>query len=175
MSRRTTPTPRTLGGAAFAIVVAVGLWLFAGQDDNNGGDTASATTAEAVATTADAVPAATTAESVATTVGSTTAEPDPTAVPDDGFDRVALADLPPEAGDTLELIDSGGPFPYRQDDQEFQNREGILPDRPPGYYREYTVETPGSDDRGARRIITGDDGETYYTDDHYESFRRVER
>jgi ribonuclease T1 len=55
----------------------------------------------------------------------------------------------------------------------FQNREGILPGEPSGYYHEYTVETAGSDDRGARRIVTGSDAERYYTDDHYESFRRI--
>jgi len=84
-------------------------------------------------------------------------------------------DLPREAKQTLKMIDEGGPFPYDQDGQTFENREGILPDRPGGYYHEYTVETPGSDDRGARRIVTGDDGERYYTDDHYDSFYRVIR
>lgn len=82
-------------------------------------------------------------------------------------------DLPREAKQTIALIDQGGPFPYDEDGQTFENREGILPDRPTGYYQEYTVETPGSDDRGARRIVAGDEGELYYTDDHYESFSRV--
>ena len=80
---------------------------------------------------------------------------------------------PPEAADTLAFIERGGPFPHRQDGSTFQNREGILPDAPRGYYREYTVETPGSPDRGARRIVTGRDGERYYTDDHYDSFRFI--
>ena len=82
--------------------------------------------------------------------------------------------LPPEARDTLALIESGGPFPYRQDGATFQNREHRLPGRESGYYREYTVETPGSGDRGARRIVTGGDppSEFFYTDDHYGSFRR---
>lgn len=82
-------------------------------------------------------------------------------------------DLPPEARETLRLIDQGGPFPYDQDGQTFENRERILPGRPTGYYREYTVETPGSGDRGARRIVAGKNGERYYTDDHYDSFSRV--
>jgi ribonuclease T1 len=86
---------------------------------------------------------------------------------------VDVADLPPEALDTLLLIEEDGPFPYDQDGGTFQNREGILPDHPRGYYREYTVETPGSPDRGARRIVTGSDGERYYTDDHYASFRFI--
>ena len=84
--------------------------------------------------------------------------------------------LPPEALATLEAIARGGPFHYDRDGTVFQNREGLLPERPRGYYREYTVDTPGSRDRGARRIVTGGDPpETYYyTDDHYRSFRRIE-
>jgi len=84
--------------------------------------------------------------------------------------------LPAEAVDTLELIERGGPFPYQRDGTTFQNRERLLPERPRGYYREYTVATPGSRDRGARRIVTGGDPPDvyYYTDDHYRSFRRVE-
>ena len=92
-----------------------------------------------------------------------------------GLPAVVLADLPPEVGQTLDLIDAGGPYPYDQDGGVFQNREEILPDEPDGYYREYTVETPGSDDRGARRIVAGDGGELYWTDDHYASFARIER
>lgn len=82
--------------------------------------------------------------------------------------------LPPEAIDTLQTIARGGPYPYRQDDGVFGNRERRLPSRPRGYYREYTVETPGSRDRGARRIVAGGRPPTeyFYTDDHYRSFRR---
>lgn len=72
------------------------------------------------------------------------------------------------------LVDTGGPFPYDQDGATFENREGLLPDQPTGYYREYTVPTPGSEDRGARRLVIGEAGETYYTDDHYETFTRIE-
>lgn len=86
---------------------------------------------------------------------------------------VDIGELPAEAIDTLRLIAQGGPFPYDQDGATFQNREGLLPAHPRGYYREYTVETPGSPDRGARRIVTGHRGERYYTDDHYDSFRWV--
>jgi len=89
--------------------------------------------------------------------------------------------LPPEAHDVLEVIARGGPFEYRQDGSVFQNRERRLPQQPRGYYHEYTVETPGSRDRGARRIITGGGipgerrpREYWYTDDHYRSFRRFE-
>lgn len=81
--------------------------------------------------------------------------------------------LPPEALDTIDLIQRDGPFPYRQDGTTFGNREGLLPDEARGYYREYTVPTPGSPDRGARRIVTGGSPPQawYYTDDHYRSFR----
>jgi len=87
---------------------------------------------------------------------------------------VALADLPPEARETLQLIDRGGPYPYRRDGVVFGNRERRLPLKPHGYYREYTVPTPGARNRGARRIVAGDP-ERYYTDDHYRTFRRIER
>jgi len=88
----------------------------------------------------------------------------------------APAFLPPEAIDTLRLIERGGPFPYPRDGVTFQNREHRLPERPRGYYREYTVPTPGSPDRGARRIIAGGDPPEvyYYTGDHYRSFRPAE-
>lgn len=84
--------------------------------------------------------------------------------------------LPPEAVDTLGAIERGGPFRYDRDGTTFQNRERRLPERPRGYYREYTVETPGSRDRGARRIVSGGDPPEvyYYTDDHYRTFRRLE-
>ena len=86
------------------------------------------------------------------------------------------ASLPREARDTLRLIAAGGPFPFDRDGTVFQNREGRLPPQPRGYYREYTVVTPGSSDRGARRIVAGGDppSEFHYTDDHYRSFRRIE-
>lgn len=90
-----------------------------------------------------------------------------------GLKTISRAELPQEAYKTLELIQRGGPFPYRQDGQVFQNREGVLPGKQSGYYHEYTVETPGSDDRGARRIVTGANGEYYYTSDHYVSFRII--
>lgn len=91
----------------------------------------------------------------------------------DGLPVIARDRLPPEARRTLALIERGGPFPYRQDGSIFQNRERLLPRRPAGYYRAYTVVTPGSPDRGARRIVVGAGGEVYYTADHYRSFARV--
>ncbi len=95
--------------------------------------------------------------------------------------EVALGALPLQAQQTLALIRQGGPFPYRKDGTTFGNRERLLPGQPRGYYTEYTVPTPGSRDRGARRIVAGKgttgspatSGEYYYTDDHYQSFRRI--
>jgi ribonuclease T1 len=86
---------------------------------------------------------------------------------------VSSKDIPPEARQTLALIKQNGPFPYSQDGKTFGNREKLLPMRAGGYYREYTVKTPGARDRGARRIVAGNGGELYYTDDHYRSFSRV--
>lgn len=86
---------------------------------------------------------------------------------------ISINKLPSEAKDTLNLIRRGGPFPYQKDGTVFQNRERRLPAKPRGYYREYTVPTPRSRDRGARRIVTGEGGEIYYTNDHYNTFFRV--
>lgn len=91
---------------------------------------------------------------------------------------ISWAELPPEAQGTHQLIRSGGPFPYRKDGTVFGNRERLLPLRDRGHYREYTVRTPGSPDRGARRIVCGGTPPTnpeacYYTADHYASFRRI--
>lgn len=98
--------------------------------------------------------------------------PLPHSQPADGTERTPV---PPEALLTLELIDSGGPFPWDRDGVVFENREGRLPEKPRGYYREYTVKTPGERSRGARRIIAGQNGERYYTGDHYQSFQPVRR
>ena len=81
--------------------------------------------------------------------------------------------LPKEAIETIALIRKGGPFPYQRDGVTFGNREKILPARERGWYREYTVKTPGERARGARRIVAGRDGTLYYSDDHYRSFKRI--
>ena len=86
---------------------------------------------------------------------------------------ISVEKLPPEAKKTLDLIKKGGPFPYDRDGIVFRNREKILPIAPIGYYREYTVPTPGIRNRGARRIVTGQKREAYYTQDHYQSFYRI--
>ena len=90
---------------------------------------------------------------------------------DSGLPVKALSALPAQAADTWKLIEKGGPYPYpRNDDVVFENREKRLPGKKSGYYHEYTVKTPGSADRGARRLITGQARELYYTGDHYASF-----
>lgn len=92
--------------------------------------------------------------------------------------QVALADvsaksLPPEARETITLIEKGGPFPYDRDGIVFGNFEKRLPIKERGYYHEFTVKTPGIKHRGARRIVTGKSGEKYYSDDHYKTFKRI--
>lgn len=87
--------------------------------------------------------------------------------------EIPAAELPAQARATIALIHKGGPFHYERDGIEFRNFEKRLPAMPRGYYREYTVRTPGARDRGARRIVAGKGGELYYSDDHYRSFRRI--
>jgi ribonuclease T1 len=152
---------RTIAGLVAALLAAaLGWWL-------------------GTATTDESAPAATATVTVTVTVAraESPAEPAPGTATDpaSGLAWIAVAALPAEGRETIELIAAGGPFPYERDGVVFQNREGILPDESRGYYREYTVPTPGSDDRGARRIVRGSGGELYYTEDHYESFRRVQR
>ncbi|MBW4470166.1 MAG: ribonuclease [Stenomitos rutilans HA7619-LM2] len=87
---------------------------------------------------------------------------------------VSINRLPPEARSTINLIRRGGPYPYPKDGTVFRNRERRLPQAATGYYQEYTVKTPGVRHRGARRIVTGQGGEIYYTGDHYATFVRVQ-
>ncbi|MFK0237119.1 ribonuclease domain-containing protein [Streptomyces vinaceus] len=92
-----------------------------------------------------------------------------------GMATVRADALPAQAREVLVLIDRGGPYAYRQDGTVFGNFEKVLPQQKRGYYHEFTVRTPGERDRGARRIVTGEGGEFYYTDDHYETFKAVLR
>jgi ribonuclease T1 len=102
-------------------------------------------------------------------------------VPTDGIATVRLEQLPAEAQETLRLIKRAGPYPYRKDGTVFGNREKRLPRQPRGYYTEYTVKTPQVPGRGPRRIVAGGGpgrdpatgGEYYYTEDHYNTFRRI--
>ncbi|MDH6125272.1 ribonuclease [Kitasatospora sp. GP82] len=101
--------------------------------------------------------------------GSSTWVPTNSAIAD-----VCRSKLPTQARDTLGLIAKGGPYPYRTDGVVFENRESRLPRHSNGYYHEYTVVTPGSGDRGTRRVVTGTDGEQYWTDDHYGTFQEID-
>ena len=99
-------------------------------------------------------------------------------LPGDGLATIKIAELPLQGQQTYERIFQGGPFPYDKDGTVFGNRERILPAAKRGFYREYTVKTPGSRDRGARRIVCGGEPKTpdscFYTADHYSSFRRIQ-
>jgi ribonuclease T1 len=120
--------------------------------------------------------AASTAEPAPGAASGTPAAPAPPApAPENpsGLPEVRESALPAEGRKILNLIRAGGPYRYSQDDQTFGNFERILPRRDRGYYREYTVPTPGEPDRGARRIVAGAGGDKYYTDDHYESFKFI--
>ncbi|EYT83055.1 ribonuclease domain-containing protein [Streptomyces andamanensis] len=108
-------------------------------------------------------------------VGGTVSAAAPAGAATASVGSICYGDLPSQAHHTLDLIDQGGPFPYDQDGVVFQNREGVLPSRSSGYYHEYTVVTPGSPTRGARRIVTGEKSqEDYYTADHYATFDLVD-
>ncbi len=156
---------RTLAGLVAALLTALLIWWSQGDAGTQQEPTADETSS-----------VETTAQSPS---DDSTSSPEMPAAdgtdPESGLLLIPLRALPPEAHETLALIDAGGPFPHDRDGVTFENREGLLPDHPEGYYAEYTVETPGSDDRGARRIVVGDGGELYYTQDHYASFGRIDR
>jgi ribonuclease T1 len=161
-------------GLLAAVLTVLAFWWVQGDGGTTTQDPqASPTTARPTDTssTSSDVPSLPTPTQTATVSPPTTSGTDP----DSGLPIVAVSELPPEAHETIALIDQGGPFPYAQDGDTFRNDEGLLPDQPLGYYQEYTVETPGSDDRGARRIVAGSAGELYWTDDHYNSFFRIAR
>ncbi|MFE2873113.1 ribonuclease domain-containing protein [Embleya sp. NPDC059259] len=146
--------------ALLALVAALALALTLTRDGDSGGG-------------AGPGPAPTAPTARAATPERTEATPARPAWVPAGMRTVAAARLPAEARDTLRLIAAGGPFPYPRDGIVFGNREKLLPARPDGHYREYTVRTPGSADRGARRIVTGKNAERFYSDDHYASFVAV--
>ena len=182
-----TPT-RTLRGAllamlaAFVVFTSVAACVAAPSGTAQSGQPSGAALATRRPTQARVQPTATrTPRRTATAMPKRRATATPTSragvratrTPNDGLPTIELDKLPKEARETIRLIQRGGPFPYEKDGATFGNREGLLPKQPNGYYREYTVITPGSRDRGARRIIGGRGGELYYTDDHYDSFKRV--
>jgi guanyl-specific ribonuclease Sa len=152
-------TPRWLR-IAVGVLVAAGVgWLLL-TDTGDGAPADSATDTSVV----DATPAA------AAPAGDVDQGP---VIGVSGLPAGYVDELPAETLEVLDAIEAGGPHPYRQDGSTFFNREGLLPLEADGYYREYTVETPGSPDRGARRLVVGGRGEVFYTDDHYGSFVEV--
>ena len=145
---------------AAVLILAVGLGMvLSGTQENPPGPATSASPTAGGATAVESGPARTAPVPAAPDVENTS-----------GLAAVAASSLPPEARETLALIARGGPYPYSRDGVVFSNFERLLPRKPGGYYKEFTVRTPGESDRGARRIIAGEAGEKYYTPDHYESF-----
>ncbi|WP_083646884.1 ribonuclease [Kitasatospora sp. CB01950] len=161
---------------SLVVLVVAGLVAAVTALLNDGADTGSPSAAKSPS----AAPAAT-----ATRSGTASApKPSPPAKPSADQPTwvptsTALADvcrskLPSQALDTLSLVAKGGPYPYRSDGIVFENRESLLPRQSNGYYHEFTVVTPGSDDRGTRRVVTGNAGEQYWTADHYGSFQEID-
>ncbi|WP_435203545.1 ribonuclease domain-containing protein [Janibacter sp. GS2] len=105
---------------------------------------------------------------------SASATPGSDSTPESSLATIPQSRLPTQGQRMLDLIRSEGPFPDDRDGVTFHNREGILPSQERGYYREYTVPTPGEDGRGARRIVGGEGGDRYWTEDHYASFRQIQ-
>ena len=174
MAGPVTGRQRYQWGLLLLVAVILVAWLFvgdSGQDDPSGASPSSSTSSSP----SDGLTSATTPATAPSTDPTDDTGRDGGTDPESGLPIVQLSDLPPQAAETLDLIDAGGPFPEDRDGVTFENREDLLPDHPLGYYKEYTVRTPGSTDRGARRIVVGEDGELYYTGDHYSSFSRIAR
>lgn len=149
-----TPFARRLAGLVGLLVVVALVWWGTGGGPDDGGS-------DAPAATATSAPSG----------GAPSGLPE---LPLLDAITIPISELPPEAVDTLGLIEAGGPYPFAKDGSVFANREKLLPLEKRGYYREYTVPTPGSPDRGARRIVVGGQGEAYYSADHYETFQRIQ-
>jgi ribonuclease T1 len=174
-----TPGRRRVLIAGVAVAALALVAVLVGMHRSSGsGQTAGSVTTVLRPTTSASARTSTTRASGATTraggIATTTSSPKgPGATAPKDMAVVALAALPPEARHTYQLVQAGGPYPYARDGVVFENREKVLPAEASGYYHEYTVVTPGSSDRGARRLIAGKAGERYYTDDHYATFRFV--
>jgi ribonuclease T1 len=159
-------TARIISGL-LALAAAAVLLIANGGDDNSGGGT---TTLGLPTVSTPQIP---TTETSGLPPADTTTAPTGPNTPQTGGAEIP-ADQRAAIGEVLKLIDAGGPFPNEQDGTVFSNREGLLPSQPSGYYHEYTVPTPGSPDRGARRLVTGQGGEVHYTSDHYRSFTQID-
>lgn len=153
----------------FAALVAIAITMWSQRGERPGGEAHQAPSAPTQSRQSDVPSPTTTPVSPRTDA----TPPDDAAARLDG--AVRSDDEKRAVIETLARIEGGGPFPYRKDGSVFSNRERRLPAKPRGYYREYTVPTAGEDDRGARRIVTGSDGEAYYTRDHYGTFVRIDQ
>jgi ribonuclease T1 len=162
---------RVLAVLVLVLVLVAAWWLRGGSSPEEPGTAPAGATSASDVTSASDTPSASDSPSA---TGSSSASDAPSAA--DGIPPCDPAALPAELEGVVDDVLAGGPYDYpRNDGVRFQNREGILPDESPDYYREFTVETPGVDHRGARRVVTGGELETdperwYYTGDHYESF-----
>lgn len=176
-----TPNRRIASIVLLVLVIAMGLGLYACKQQTAGPGTTAQTPAATGTGKATKPPAAKTTDTKATDTKATgtrttDAKSSGATDPASGLRWIDAAELPPEARTTIQLIERGGPYPYDKDGATFGNLERVLPAKPRGYYKEYTVKTPGESDRGARRIVTGDnDREFYWTADHYQSFARIRR
>lgn len=146
-----TPANRLVGALLTAVLLLAGAWLLRSLPGPGGAPVAPAASVSASVSTASA----------------------PATDPQTGLRWVTLDELPREASDTMASIRKGPPYPFAKDGTVFLNAERLLPQQARGYYREFTVVTPGSDDRGARRIVAGGPGEFFWTADHYGSFARI--
>ncbi len=160
-----TRGPRVAAGAvAVVVVLLVAVLVGLLQPDGTGDATPPGSGASAGAATTSRTARPTAPASSARTMRD----------PESGLRVVTLSTLPREAQQTVALIEAGGPFPYSQDGATFGNYQRVLPAHARGWYREYTVVTPGERDRGPRRVVTGDDDRVvFYTADHYATFVRV--
>ncbi|MEV7779062.1 ribonuclease [Kitasatospora sp. NPDC088351] len=164
------------------VLAAAAGYVLSGTD---GGHPRAVSSSSATATAASSTASSAAAQTASTAPKPSAPKPSPPAgttpapagtwVPaDPALADVCRTKLPDQAVDTLGLIAKGGPYPYRSDGIVFENRENRLPRKASGYYHEFTVVTPGSGDRGARRVVTGDSGEQYWTADHYASFQEID-
>jgi ribonuclease T1 len=155
-------------GAACALLLVIAGAFVLGRSSSKPATASAAPTASTVVAAGQSKSSASKADTTTRGTGTSTST-----VPRSGLPTVKASALPPEARTTLALIATKGPYPYSRDGVVYSNLEKILPKQVKGYYHEYTVVTPGSKDRGARRIVTGKVGERFYTDDHYASFSEV--